>query len=116
MRVNASSDPKLIQFDSLSLRIGDGEENDHNNLVKIPSEFFIKIGHNQKGDMQVDERSMKSFCQEIYPNLMENITDATWLTNWAILAPTNKEVDMVNYMVASWVFGTENRLYSSDHF
>ena len=64
--------------------------------------------------MQAEERSMKSFCQEIYPNLTENITDATWLTNRAILAPTNKEVDTINDMVASWVSGDTIRLYSSD--
>ena len=64
MRVNASNDPTLSEFDSLSLHIGDGEENDDNNLVKIPSQFHFKIGHIQKGDIQVEVRSTKSFCQK----------------------------------------------------
>ena len=114
MRFNASNNPTSVEFDSLSLCIGDGEENDNNNLVKIPSKFHFKIGHNPKGDMQVEERSMKSFCQKIYPNLMDNVKYATWLTERAILAPKNCEVDTLNDMITSWVTGNTIKIYSSD--
>ena len=114
MRVNASNDATLLEFDTLSQRIGEGRDNDITGSVKIPPQFHFEIGHNRKGDMQVEERAMKSFCQKIYPDLMENIADAKWLTKRAILAPKNCEVDTINDMVTSWVTGNRIQLYSYD--
>ena len=45
---------------------------------------------------------------------MENIADAKWLTERAILAPKNCEVDTINDMVTSWVTGNTIKLYSYD--
>ena len=65
-------------------------------MVDIPEEMFYKIDPNTKTDTKVEERAMKHFCKQIYPDLHENVSNPSWLCGRAILAPTNKEVDTIN--------------------
>ena len=57
---------------------------------------------------------MKKFCQEIFPNLEENISRPGWLEGRTILAPTNKEVDAINGVMQEWLPEDGIKLHSAD--
>ena len=95
MRVRASGDPVLANFDKWTLSIGNGA---HNN-VEIPKEMLFEIVPNTKNEPKNEEKSMKKFCKEIFPDLNENINKLGWLEGRTILAPTYKEVDTLNQMM-----------------
>ena len=42
---------------------------------------------------------MKKFCQEVFPDIEANINTPGWLEGRTILAPTNKEVDVLNEVI-----------------
>jgi hypothetical protein len=101
MRVRASGDPILEEFDKWTLRIGNGQE--LNGAVPIPEEMITEIRPNTKINSKNEENSMKLFCQEVFPNIETNINKPGWLEGRTILAPTNKEVDALNEVVQSWM-------------
>ena len=86
MRVMASGDPELQRFDNWLLDIGTGKEA----AVSIPADMLTKINPDTQG------QSMQNFCNEIFPNVETNLGVPGWLDGRAILASTNKEVDMIN--------------------
>ena len=60
---------------------------------------------NTKTDSKNEERSMRKFCHEVFPNIRENINTPGWLEGRTILSPTNKEVDAINNMMEEcWNF------------
>ena len=65
-------------------------------MVDIPEEMFFKIPPNTKTDTKAEEQAMKLFCDKIYPQISENLTDPAWLHGRAVLAPTNKEGYTIN--------------------
>ena len=57
---------------------------------------------------------MDSFSNMIFPELADNISDPQWLEGRAILAVTNREVSIINELLASKLPGDTDILYSAD--
>ena len=58
--------------------------------------MLTEIVPNAKDATRNELKSMRKFCQEIFPNIENNINLPGWLEGRTILAPTNKEVDTLN--------------------
>ena len=112
MRVRASGDPTLENFDTWTLSIGNGSA--LNEAVAIPDDMITEIVPNTLTEPWHEEESMKKFCREVFPDLQNNISSAVWLEGRAILAPTNKEVDALNNMMKDWLAGEAIKLSSAD--
>ena len=115
MRVRASGNPRLEEFDQWSVSIGDGEANNDNGLVTIPQGMFFEIKPNTEADKKAEENSMKEFCSTIFPDLQRNMTCAGWLNGRSMLAPTNKEVDSINDLMETRVSGVTTKFSSADN-
>ena len=114
MRVKASGDQKLENYDNWTLSIGDGTANDVNGLVDIPEDMFYRIKPNTTSDTKVEERAMEDFCRIVYPDFATNFSNPQWLKGRSMLAPTNREVDAINDLLESWIPGTAQKFTSSD--
>ena len=112
MRVKASGDPILEDFDKWTLSIGNGEI--QNGAVPIPHQMLTEIVPNTLTEGWHEEESMKKFCRLVFPNLKENINTPGWLEGRTILAPTKKEVDCINELMQDWVPGDGIKLSSAD--
>jgi hypothetical protein len=110
MRVRASGDPLLEDFDKWTLSIGNGVES----KVQIPEEMVTQIEPNTPEKPWLEEQSMKSFCKQIFPGIEENIRSPGWLEGRAIMAPTNKEVNTINELIMEWLPGESTKLSSAD--
>ena len=73
MRVRATGNPDLEQFDKWTLGIGNGIHNEGN--IEIPTEMISEIVANNKTDSKNEERSMRKFCQAMFPNIKETKGD-----------------------------------------
>ena len=114
MRVKASGDPVLENFDKWTLSLGDGTSNDQDGKVIIPEEMLTTIKENTIKENKLEENSMNDFCKMIFPNLEANMSDPRWLEGRAVLAPTNEEVDRINDLMQTWVSGEPITLSSAD--
>ena len=116
MRVRASGDKRLEDFDRWLLSLGDGtvQETGDSRLIEIPPELCSVIGKNTKEAPEVEGKSMVDFCEKIFPNLAQNISDTDWLEGRAILAPTNSQVDTINDLLVEKLPGDSITLHSSD--
>jgi ATP-dependent DNA helicase PIF1 len=112
MRVRESGDQTLEEFDRWTLSIGNGLE--LNGGVKIPKEMITEIKTNTKDEPKNEENSMKKFCQKVFPDIEVNINTPGWLEGRTILAPTNKEVDVLNDVIQGWLPEKGIRLQSAD--
>ena len=102
MRVQASGDPELVTFDNWTLDIGNGVMES----LPIPDHMVAtQIKPNSKDDPVSEGKAMSDFCKKIFPNIEHNIEDKNWLDGRAILASTNKEVQILNDMVADMLPG-----------
>ena len=111
MRVRASGNRKLEEFDSWTLGIGNGESD----AVSIPEEMMSTlIKPNCKENRQSEGQAMDHFCDEIFPDLPQNINDRNWIDGRAILAPTNLEVNMLNEKLCDKLPGSAAVLRSAD--
>ena len=111
MRVMASGDEKLQNFNNWTLKVGNGECD----TLEIPSTMIAtKIQPNTKDNTGSEGVAMVQFCKEIYPNIESNIGIQGWMDGRCILAPTNKEVEMLNIVVSKMIPGREAVLKSSD--
>lgn len=98
MRVQASNDQVLKNFDRWTLSLGNGEAEQ----VSIPDEMIsTKIIPNTKDNMSSEGQSMERFIWDIFSKLENNIHDKNWLEGRVILCPTNREVQMINEMISS---------------
>ena len=112
MRVRASGDPTLEEFDKWTLSIGNGMV--LNSAVPIPEEMMTEIVPNTKLEPKNEEKSMKKFCQEVFPDIEANINTPGWLEGRTILAPTNKEVDAINQVMQDLMPEEGIKLSSAD--
>ena len=110
MRVRASGDVALENFDKWLLSLGDGtlREVPDTILVDLPEQLCTTIDKDNEG------KSMDEFCDNIFPDLDSNIHDKRWLEGRAILTPTNREVDQINNHLVDKMAGEIILLYSSD--
>lgn len=114
MRVRASGDPILENFDKWTLSLGDGTANNEDGTVAIPEEMLTQIKENTIHDKTIEEKCIKEFCEKVFPDLEKNMTDPKWLEGRAILAPTNKEVNIINDLMENRVPGVSIKLSSAD--
>ena len=76
MRVHASGDPTLEQFDQWTLSVGNG---DMENL-RIPDEMIATtIIPNSTENRTSEGQGMEAFCNEVFPNLETNVSNSQWL-------------------------------------
>ena len=110
MRVRASGDVRLEEFDKWLLSLGDGTAKvvDGEDSIELPDDWCTVI------DKDNEEKSMAEFCSKIFPNLDRNIGDGKWLEGRAVLAPTNREVDKINQLLVDKMSGQVITLHSSD--
>ena len=109
MRVNATGNARLEQFDKWTLSLGDG---DVEKAVIPICNIATRISPNSKLNRDAERKSMKDFIEKIFPDLRNNIHDKNWLEGRAILCATNAEVTMVNEMISSMLPGSQ-MTYSS---
>ena len=57
---------------------------------------------------------MVKFCNKIFPDLAKNIGNQNWIEGRALLAPTNKKVQMMNDILSSKLPGSTQIMRSSD--
>ena len=110
MRVRASGDVRLEEFDKWLMSLGDGTAQvvDGEDSIELPEDLCTVI------DKDDEKKSMAEFCSEIFPSLDRNIGDETWLEGRAVLAPTNREVDKINQLMVDQMSGQIITLQSSD--
>ena len=91
-----SNDSNLEDFDSWTVSIGNGAINtiQETDMIEIPEQMFIKI------DDSSQVQCMKTLADQVYPNLKHNFRKKGWMDGRAILAPTNKQVDVINNLIA----------------
>ena len=112
MRVRASGDTVLEEFDRWTLSVGNGD--DKKELVPMPKHMLCEIISNTKTEPKNEEKSMKKFCQEVFLNIKENIKIPGWLEGRTILAPTNREVDTLNDVMQGCLPEVGIKLLSAD--
>ena len=112
MRVRASGDTTLENFDKWTLGIGNGECS--SDVVPIPEEMITEIVPNTKTQPWNEEQSMRNFCRVVFPDLKTNICKPGWLEGRTILAPTNKEVDAINNIMQESLPESGIKLSSAD--
>ena len=111
MRVRASGDPVLEQFNQWTLSVGNGEMES----LRIPNEMIAcTINPNSSENPTSEGQAMEEFCDKVFPNLEANVSDPQWLDGRAILATTNKEVTILNEVLAAKLPGNSVTLKSAD--
>ena len=111
MRVRAQGDANLQMFNDWSLSIGNGAMEN----LTVPEEMIAcEILPNTRENRNAEGQAMERFCEEIFPNIPVNVGDPNWLEGRAILAATNKEVNMINEVLAAKLPGNIDLLKSAD--
>ena len=110
MRILTSKDQSMKDFDSWTLSIGNGmvDPIEGDDMIEIPEKMFMKIDDASRVDC------MKSLAQYVYPEMSKNFKKKGWMDGRAILAPTNKQVDAINNLIADAFPGKPFVLNSSD--
>ena len=109
MRIK-SDDNEAKQFKEFLLNLGDGKLNNAdcygtNEVLCLPDKYVLK------GD------TVRALVDKIYPDIDVNCGNedyVEWITNRAIVASTNKEVNAINKMCLSRLPGHEYSLLSID--
>ena len=107
MRVHASGDKRLEQFDKWTLSLGNGEVQ---NAVIPWSNVATTIAPNNSKN----RKAMRQFIEMIFPDIRNNIQDRNWLEGRAILYATNSEVRMINEMMSGMLPGDRVTYNSAD--
>ena len=111
MRVRSSGDKRLEAFDSWSLSVGNGVSD----TFVVPDDMLATvIKPNTKVNPRSEGEAMEQFCNAVFPDLPLNIKDRKWIEGRAILAPVNKEVNMLNELLCSKMPGDADILRSAD--
>ena len=116
LRVNASGDRELEEFDRWTLTIGDGTAPtvENTNLIGIPVGMCMEIEANSPVNPQAEAQSMDRLARQVYPTLAIKYREPNWMQGRAILAPTNKVVDQMNNLIGNSFPGMHVVLCSSD--
>ncbi|KAG2213750.1 hypothetical protein INT45_001288 [Circinella minor] len=112
MRVQQSSDPavatQLQQFAEYLLRIGEAREPG----ITIPDSDAVTI--DLPHESCITSSSLTSVVRAAYPNLEENYNNRDYMTDCAILAPYNDDVNELNNAAHSIFPGESYEYLSSD--
>ncbi|GJS08334.1 hypothetical protein Tco_0365130 [Tanacetum coccineum] len=98
---------EIKEFADWILNIGDGKlggPNDGEAVIDIPDDLLIKDSHDPVGEL----------VQSVYPSFLDNLNDATYFQERAILAPTHEVVEVINDHLLDLIPGKEKVYYSSD--
>ena len=116
MRVKLSNCSDSEAFDNFTLTIGDGsiETFEDTDLIEIPSPMCMEIKPNSPKNPESEKQAIVKLADHVYANLRENFSKKGWLDGRAILAPTNKQVDKINDLIADNFPGIPVVLTSSD--
>ena len=100
MRVHRFHDVRAGQYADLLLRIGDGKipPNPANGLIKIPCGNLVD--------------TLEKLQDSVFPDVSQNFFDVDWLSERAILAPTNQSVHLINESLLDQI-PTEEQVYLS---
>ena len=101
MRLETSEECK--NFKDWCQKIGNGDLQE----VIIPENNFFQL--KAKDDI-------KLFCQEIFKDINENISDLKWISERAILAPKYEDVNKLNSIIMDMIDGEEFIFRSADEF
>merc|ERR1711952_587082 len=111
LRVHASGDQSLEDFDNWTLSIGNGQLKS----VKIPWPMVAtRIKPNSKDNPLSEGQALMEFTEKVFPNITENINDRSWLNGRSILAATNREVELLNDVISSKLPGSADVFTSAD--
>ena len=98
-------------FDKWTLSVGNGESD----ILKIPDQMIATIiKPNSKENPHAEDEAMHDFCEKIFPDLLQNITDRNFIEGRALLASTNHEVKLLNEHLSSKLPGSPDVLRSAD--
>ena len=111
MRVMASGDQKLIDFDQWCLDLGNGDLPvvSGTDSIEIPESMVFKLGTEAQ-----EATDLQNFVKEIFPNIDANYKTPGWFQQRAILAPTIRAVDWINEVILKSIPEDEVCLTSSD--
>ncbi|KAL8614341.1 hypothetical protein ACOMHN_007679 [Nucella lapillus] len=100
MRVHLNGDEAAGVFAGQLLQIGHGTiPTNESDKIQLP------FGHVAKTE--------EDFIEKVFPNLLDHFKDRQWLSQRAILAPTNEAVTQVNRQLLSQL-PSEEQVYKSD--
>ena len=116
MRIRSSGNALLQEFDDWTLSIGNGnaEMIDGSDLIEIPEDMCMEISQKTFKDPDSESRAMQKLADHVYPSLSKNFMKPGWMDGRAILAPTNKQVDSINNLIADTFPGEPIIMTSSD--
>ena len=100
MRVKMSGSEEAKEFSEFLLSIGDGTIGD---LIKMPA------------NMMTETDKIEELTDFVFPNLEINHRNPNWLSERAILCPTNTEADEINSWMSSKFQGEEKLFKSCDN-
>ncbi|XP_047514655.1 ATP-dependent DNA helicase PIF1-like [Pieris napi] len=102
MRVELSRDETTGQFAKILLQIGEGTypTDQTTGLIELNSDFCNIV------------TTEDELIDKIYPNIIQNYTNAEWLFQRAILATKNNIVDDINFNILKKIPG-EEKIYKS---
>ena len=101
MRVKLSNCPDAESFDKFTVTIGDGSIGsiEDTDLIEIPVDMCIEIDPNSPSNPEAERQTMIKLANYVYTDLEENFSKKGWMDGRAILAPTNKQVDIINDLI-----------------
>ncbi|TVU03306.1 hypothetical protein EJB05_51153, partial [Eragrostis curvula] len=101
--MRAQSDPLFSQY---LLRLGDGvEESVGNDYIRLPEEIVIEYN---------EEKGIEKLIEDIFPDLLANVSDAAYMSSRAILSTKNEYVDQLNSKMIETFPGPSKVFYSFD--
>ncbi|XP_049362072.1 uncharacterized protein LOC125826778 [Solanum verrucosum] len=106
-KVRGSEARKIASFDKWLLQIGDGSvyADNKKDLIHVPADVYIPTSHNQ----------IESIVEAVYPSLLQNYNDPSYLKERAILTPKNEMVHELNEKILKLIPGEGRTYYSSDN-
>ncbi|XP_054091728.1 uncharacterized protein LOC128923495 [Zeugodacus cucurbitae] len=104
MRVTLLNDTSAEDFSEQLLTIGNGQVpvDESSGLISFPNNFCNFVS------------SKDELINNVFPNIISNYKNNEWLSERAILAAKNKDVDDLNYIIQNKIIGTMHSFKSID--
>lgn len=89
MRVQLQNDPTAQEFSKQLLDLGNGEIEFHQDTqhIRLPDNFCTVV------------QTKNELIESVFPDILNNYLNHDWLSNRAILAAKNVDVDLINYQI-----------------
>ncbi|XP_025416570.1 uncharacterized protein LOC112687838 [Sipha flava] len=89
MRVQLQNDQSADRFSKqlLEIRNGKVQIDNTNDLISLPNNFCTIL------------QSKEELIERVFPNIIQNHRNHNWLSECAILAPKNVQVNAINYLI-----------------